>query len=100
MGATGAILWCFADCSPELWDRPPDQDWRHERFFGLVRPDGSLKPHAAVLRRFDATNPQIARPPAVKLDPVNPDEFYRDPIGTMVRHYAGFSVVPPGPVPA
>ena len=45
-GATGAMLWCFADYAEALWDRPPCDEAQHERFFGLVRPDGSLKPHA------------------------------------------------------
>src|SRR5262245_8778186 len=46
---------------------PPYRDWRHERTFGFMRPDGSLKPHAEVLRRFAATHPQVLRPPAVTL---------------------------------
>jgi len=94
VGATGALLWCFADASPELWDRPPYRDWRHERFFGLMRSDGSLKPHAEVLRRFAATKPQVARPQAVKLDPVDPNEYYRDPTGMLVARYADFSAAP------
>ena len=55
VGARGALLWCFADYEESLWNRPPLDRARHERFFGLVRPDGSLKPHAEVLRRFAAT---------------------------------------------
>ncbi len=94
VGATGAMLWCFADSSPDLWDGPPYRDSRHERFFGLVRPDGSLKPHAEVLRRFAATHPQVARPPAVKLAPVDPAEYYRDPTAMLVARYAGFSAAP------
>jgi len=42
VGATGAALWCFADYTPDLYDRPPCDEAIHERFFGLVRPDGSL----------------------------------------------------------
>jgi endo-1,4-beta-mannosidase len=59
VGALGAMLWCFADYVPELYHRPPcDEAW-HERFFGLVRPDGSLKPHAAIIKRFAATKPSM-----------------------------------------
>jgi hypothetical protein len=94
VGATGALLWCFADCSRDLWERPPYRDWRHERFFGLVRPDGSLKPHAEVLRRFAATTPQVTRPPAVMLSPLDPDAYYRDPSGILVAGYATFSATP------
>ena len=41
-GATGAMLWCYADYVPELWDLPPCNNSQHERFFGFVRADGSL----------------------------------------------------------
>jgi endo-1,4-beta-mannosidase len=77
-GVTGALLWCFADYAPELWDRPPCNDFRHERHFGLVRPDGSLKPHAEVLRAFAATAPSVQPLPAFTL-PVSPADYYRDP---------------------
>jgi endo-1,4-beta-mannosidase len=94
VGATGAMFWCFADAATELWERPPYADWRHERHFGLVRPDGSLKLHAEVLRQFAATKPQVVRPAAVTLDPIDPDEYYRDPMGMLVAKYANFSAAP------
>ncbi|HYX12087.1 MAG TPA: glycoside hydrolase family 2 TIM barrel-domain containing protein, partial [Candidatus Acidoferrum sp.] len=58
-GAIGALLWCFADYESALWDRPPLDDNRHERFFGLIRADGRPKPHAEVVRAFAATNPLV-----------------------------------------
>jgi endo-1,4-beta-mannosidase len=79
VGATGALVWCFADYHPSLWDKPPCVGSIHERFFGLVRPDGSLKPHAQVIQAFARTQPQVE--PArrrVTLD-ITPDEFYADP---------------------
>ncbi len=86
-GATGAMLWCYADYVPELWDLPPCQNAQHERFFGLVRPDGSLKPHAKIIQEFARTKPQIKRiPDYAKLD-VNADEFYREPLGHLVDLY-------------
>lgn len=87
VGATGAVLWCFADYAPELWERPPCKESIHERFFGLVRPDGSLKPHAEVIRRFATTTPTVK--PAtrkVHLD-VTPEEYYTDPMGHAIRLY-------------
>jgi hypothetical protein len=87
VGATGAMLWCFSDFVPELWDRPPYKESRHERYFGLVRPDGSLKPHAQVIQRFAAAQPQVQ--PArrrVELD-ITPDEFYRAPVYHVIRLY-------------
>jgi endo-1,4-beta-mannosidase len=79
VGATGAVIWCFADYHESLWDRPPCAGSHHERFFGLVRPDGSLKPHAEVLRRFAGTKP-VVRPAArtVTLD-ISPEAYYREP---------------------
>lgn len=87
VGATGAVFWCFADYTPELWDRPPCKESMHERFFGLVRPDGSLKPHAETVKRFAAHMPTIQ--PAsrkVSLD-ISPEEYYLDPSGHAVRLY-------------
>lgn len=87
VGATGAVLWCFADYAPELWNQPPCDESIHERFFGLVRPDGSLKPHAEVIKRFANTRPTVQ--PAsrrVSLD-ILPDDYYRDPLGNAMRLY-------------
>lgn len=90
VGATGALLWCFADYAPALWDRPPCDTFRHERHFGLVRADGTLKPHAAVLRAFAATRPQV-QPARVRLAPLDPAAYYRDPRPTLAALYQDFT---------
>lgn len=90
VGATGALLWCFADYVPELWDKPPCDESRHERFFGMVRPDGTLKPHAQVLRDFAQTHPTVqAASRAVTLD-ITPDEYYRAPAEHVARLYESY----------
>jgi len=91
VGATGAIIWCYADYHPDLWERPPCAESRHERFFGLVRPDGPLKPHAEVIRRFAATQPlALARPRRrLELD-ITPDQYYADPLSHVQRLYRHF----------
>lgn len=90
VGATGAILWCFADYAEALWDRPPCDQARHERFFGLVRPDGSLKPHADVVRDFAHASPLVvAATHTVDLG-VSADEFYAAPRQHLVRLYDEF----------
>jgi len=76
VGTQGALIWCFADYSRELWHRPPCDQSRHERFFGLVRPDGSLKPHAQVLKDFAATRPTVRPIPEFARLSVSADEFY------------------------
>lgn len=90
VGATGALLWCFADYIPELYDRPPCNGAWHERFFGLVRPDGSLKPHAETLQRFAATRPTV-QPASRRVDlDQTPEEYYRAPLENAKRLYARY----------
>jgi endo-1,4-beta-mannosidase len=90
VGATGAIVWCFADYVEALWDKPPCDAQIHERFFGLVRPDGSLKPHAEVIKQFAATHPQVQPiPDWARLD-VKPAEFNQDPNANVRKHYAPY----------
>jgi endo-1,4-beta-mannosidase len=81
----GAFAWCFGDYAPRLWDRPPCDLQPHERFFGLYRANGTLKPMGSVVRDFAATSPTVQpaeRP--MSLD-ITPDEFYADP----QRHLPG-----------
>lgn len=87
VGATGALLWCFADYIPELWDKPPCDEARHERFFGLVRPDGTLKPHAQVVRDFAQTHPTIQPAQRVVTLDITPEEYYRAPAEHAARLY-------------
>ena len=90
VGATGALIWCFADYAPELWDQPPCAQSVHERFFGLVRPDGTVKPHARAMQQFAATRPTVQ--PAtrtVTLD-LSPDDYYRDAYTHAARLYKAF----------
>ena len=86
-GATGAMLWCFADYVPELWDLPPCNNYRHERFFGLVRPDGSIKPHAKVIQDFAGTKPQVKPIPEYAIFKVDPAEFYKNPMPFLLDFY-------------
>ncbi len=86
IGATGAVLWCFADYIEELWDRPPCDAQKHERFFGLVRPDGSLKPHAEVIKKFAATKPTVQPIPDWAKLGMDVQKFNQDP-NTNIRAY-------------
>lgn len=79
VGAVGALLWCYADYHQDLWERPPCDTKLHERHFGLVRPDGSLKPHAELVRRFVAAGPTITTPaPRARIE-IDGDAFHADP---------------------
>jgi endo-1,4-beta-mannosidase len=89
-GATGAMIWCYADYIPELWGLPPCDEAQHERFFGLVRPDGSLKPHARVIKEFAATHPMVKPIPDYARLAVNADKFYADPKRHLVDLYTSY----------
>ncbi len=90
VGATGAMVWCYADYHESLWDRPPCDDQWHERHFGLVRPDGSLKPHAEVLHDFAASAPVISEPSARARITVDGAAYYADPSAALPGLYAAF----------
>lgn len=90
IGATGALVWCFADYARTLWDRPPCDFSQHERFFGLVRPDGSLKPHAQVIKEFANSKPVIQPVPDYARLTIEPKKFYENPAVTTQRLYGGY----------
>ncbi len=91
VGATGALLWCFADYVPELWNSPPCDESRHERFFGLIRHDGTLKPHAAVIRDFAASEPRVLDTPRRTVTlAIGPEDYYRNPMTHIVDLYQQF----------
>ncbi len=100
-GATGAMIWCYADYVPELWDLPPCNNSQHERFFGLVRPDGSPKPHAKVIRDFALTDPQVKPIPEYAKLEFDPDKFYKNPIPFLLdastKYLQGIDAASPGP---
>jgi len=89
-GATGAMLWCYADYVPELWDLPPCQNAQHERWFGLVRPDGSLKPHAKVIQDFAKSKPQVKPIPDYAKLSIDPEDYYKNPLSYLVDLYEGY----------
>ncbi len=76
VGATGALLWCFADYHESLHGSPPLVESKHERHFGLARPDGSLKPHAEALKAFAATRPMVRSVTWEHLLDVTADDYY------------------------
>ena len=90
IGAAGALVWCFADYEQSLWNRPPLDRAQHERFFGLVRPDGSLKPHAEVLKRFAATSPVVSEVAPPSGLTISGDDYYAEPRENLLRLYREF----------
>jgi endo-1,4-beta-mannosidase len=90
VGAVGAMVWCFADYHQSLWQRPPCDHQRHERHFGLVRPDGSLKPHAQAIRAFIESRPLIAAPSTRARMDVDGPSFYEHPAERAAELFAVF----------
>jgi hypothetical protein len=72
---------------PSIWNREPCNRQIHERFFGLWRSDGTLRPMGRVVADFARSNPKV-RPPerTVTLD-LSPDDYYADPLFHQKRLY-------------
>lgn len=93
VGAIGAFAWCFADYDKKLWDRPPCDFVEHERFFGLVRANGKIKPMGQAVAEFAKQKPVIG-PQTKRVElPVSADEFYRSPSSYLKDLYAKFGTV-------
>jgi endo-1,4-beta-mannosidase len=79
VGALGAFAWCFGDYDEALWDKPPCDNFVHERTFGLFRADGSAKPAALALKEFAATGPKVGAPERAVTLPVGAAVYYQNP---------------------
>lgn len=84
-GCTGALLWCFSDYDPALYDRPPLDLAAHERSFGLWRSDGSPKPALAEVTRRKGCD--VMPPPDTAWLDIDRQEFAASPRGQIVRLY-------------
>ncbi|KPV49130.1 hypothetical protein SE17_34350, partial [Kouleothrix aurantiaca] len=88
VGATGAMLWCYADYAPELWRQPPLDRSARERTLGLVDAQGREKPAAAALRAFAAERrPVLATRPTLDVDP---ERYWRAPARELARLWREF----------
>ncbi len=92
-GCAGAMLWCYTDYDPAVWEQPPLDLAVHERSFGLWRADGSPKPSVAAVSAFagagriDTTS---GTPGWIDLDP---DGFFLDPAVNLRRLYRRYRAV-------
>lgn len=79
-GALGAFGWMFSDYAPSLWEKPPFDTHKHERFFGLTRADGTVKPSGMAMRAF-AQRVASGDLPARTIGPLelDPNVWYLDP---------------------
>lgn len=88
-GMIGALGWCFADYHPQLYDQPPLQENCHERYFGLTRWDGSVKPALKTLGAW-TDKPRCPQELPAWLKNENPDCFYDDPTGNLQRWFKDY----------
>lgn len=87
-GALGAFGWMFSDYDPSLWDKPPYDTHEHERFFGLTRYDGSVKPSGEAMRRFAERVAAGDLPPrTVGPLELDPNVWYLDSSGNFDRQF-------------
>jgi endo-1,4-beta-mannosidase len=90
MGALGAFAWCFGDYAPSLWDKPPCDVVIHERFFGLYRADGTLKPMGEAVKKFAVTHPTVRPPERTVSLGMTPDAYYQNAWQNIQRLYQQF----------
>ena len=94
-GATGAMLWCYADYDPATWSKPPLDLSVHERSFGLWRADGSAKPSVAQVSAF-AGRSRLPAPDQEWID-IEPQEYWQRPSLQLPRLYGRYRSVPRPP---
>ena len=84
-GATGAMLWCYADYDAATFGRPPMDEATHERSFGLWRADGTPKPAVDVVRAFAGST--RSAPPRRPGSTSTPDRYWQRPGAELPRLY-------------
>lgn len=94
-GMIGAMAWCFADYSPDLWDREPLKQNLHERHFGLFRHNASSKAQADIFLEadFEVEKERNSKIDRRWLEEFDPDQYYNDPknnLQIMYKKYKEF----------
>ena len=84
------------DYDPALWSSPPCDHFVHERYFGLFRSDGSLKPSGEAVRDFARSRPLVQAAERQVTLAVSPKEYYKDPARHLREGYARFGFLGDG----
>ena len=85
-GCPGAMLWCYSDYDPALWQSPPLDLAPHERSFGLWRADGSPKPSVAAVAASVGAERCAGQDADAWID-LDRDEFFLNPRTQLPRLY-------------
>jgi hypothetical protein len=90
-GALGAVVGNYTDFEADLFDSAPLDTRVSERYCGLWRVDGTLKPHGRVIREFAETNPSVQSPPTRRAHAdLTVDAYYADPLAHCRRIHRRF----------
>lgn len=95
-GASGAMVWCYSDYVPQLFNQPPFDRAPHERTFGMYRADGSEKPVVAEVRAFCRPKPKVAVTPRVdesSFIDLTADDYYDAPRRHLTRLFGSYCKV-------
>lgn len=91
-GAVGAIVGNYTDFEAGLFDSPPFDIRLSERYRGLWRADGTLKPHGRAIGEFAETNPSVQVPPLRRAHvDVSINAYYDDPLSHCQRLHQRYS---------
>ena len=85
-GALGAMLWCYSDYDPTIFNQPPFDKAVHERSFGLFRADGNPKPYKDIIKKYQGL--EVKQIPVVK-EIENP-VYYQEPFKQLKEEYRKF----------
>jgi endo-1,4-beta-mannosidase len=85
-GASGAMLWCYSDYHPDMFERTPLDEAIHERSFGLWRADGAPKPAVQMVRSFAGTG-RLRPPDAEPWIDIDPERYWQQPGVELPRLY-------------
>ena len=98
VGAVGALVGSYSDFDQGLFDTAPLDTQIADRYRGIWRSDGSLKPHGNAIRNFAESNPVVQVPPKRRAQvDVSVSDFYESPLSHYQRLFNRFSLEkPPG----
>ncbi|MFN2460464.1 MAG: hypothetical protein ABR591_07235, partial [Candidatus Velthaea sp.] len=74
-GRLGALWWCWTDYDEQLSTEPPFDRAPHERFYGILRSDGSEKPVATALAAFARQRRTVLE--AADMPMISSEYYYR-----------------------
>lgn len=86
-GALGAMLWCYSDYDPAIFNQPPFDKAVHERSFGLFRADGKPKPYKDIIKEYQ--NLRVKQIPVVK--EIDNTIYYKEPLEQLKKEYRKFT---------